>query len=162
MIVYHGGIVEIKKPQIVENDKGRDFGFAFYTTNIKKQAERWATRKANLNSRFGNEVFRPIVSVFEYNDKNSLKIKEFKSPDLDWLNLILKCRNDIKFKHNYDIVVGKIANDNVGETVSFVINGIMRKEDAIEKLKFQKINQQIAFCTEEALKSLTFLKSYNC
>lgn len=38
------------------------------------------------------------------------------------------------------IVCGKIANDNVGETVSYVMQGIMRKEDAVERLKFEKIN----------------------
>lgn len=34
------------------------------------------------------------------------------------------------------------------------------KEDAVERLKFEKINNQIAFCTENALKQLTFVKSY--
>ena len=57
-------------------------------------------------------------------------------------------------------VTGKIANDNVGETVSYVLQGIMRKEDAVERLKFEKINNQIAFCTEQAIKQLRFLESY--
>ena len=56
--------------------------------------------------------------------------------------------------------MGKIANDNVGETVSYVVKGIMRKEDAIERLKFEKINNQIAFCTEKAIKALVFKESY--
>ena len=66
----------------------------------------------------------------------------------------------VDFSHEFDIVTGKIANDNVGETVSYVLQGIMRKEDAVERLKFEKINNQIAFCTENALKQLTFVKSY--
>ena len=59
-----------------------------------------------------------------------------------------------------DIVIGKIANDNVGETVSYVMQGIMRREDAVERLRFEKINNQIAFCTEKALRTLRFVKSY--
>ncbi len=51
--------------------------------------------------------------------------------------MILKCRSDNTYSHKYDIVVGKIANDNVGETVSYVLQGIMRKEDAIDRLKFE-------------------------
>lgn len=47
MIVYHGSTIEITKPLILTNEIGRDFGFAFYTTDIRKQAERWAVRKAN-------------------------------------------------------------------------------------------------------------------
>lgn len=57
-------------------------------------------------------------------------------------------------------MIGKIANDNVGETVSYVMQGIMWKEDAVERLKFEKINNQIAFCTEAALQELVFVKSY--
>ena len=76
--------------------------------------------------------------------------------------MVLKCRSDISYSHNYDIVIGKIANDNVGETVSYVMQGIMRKEDAIERLRFEKINNQIAFCTAKALETLTFVKSYEC
>ena len=36
----------------------------------------------------------------------------------------------------------------------------MRKEDAVERLRFEKINNQIAFCSERALIGLTFLRSY--
>ena len=47
------------------------------------------------------------------------------------------------------------------EGVSWVVmQGIMRKEDAVERLKFEKINNQIAFCTERALETLTFVDSY--
>ena len=58
-----------------------------------------------------------------------------------------------------NIVIGKIANDNVGETVSYVVQGIMRKEDAVERLKFEIINQ-IALCTKISLSQLRFSRSY--
>ena len=63
--------------------------------------------------------------------------------------------------YNADIVIGKIANDNVSETVSYVMQGIMRREDAVERLRFEKINNQIAFCMENALRTLRFLESYH-
>lgn len=62
--------------------------------------------------------------------------------------------------HRYDITEGKIADDSVGETILFVIDGIIKKEDALERLKFQKINSQIAFCSEESLALLNFVNSY--
>lgn len=52
MIVYHGSYTSIETPQIITQEKGRDFGFGFYTTSIKEQAERWAIRTARL-SRYG-------------------------------------------------------------------------------------------------------------
>ncbi|AEF81806.1 conserved hypothetical protein [Leadbettera azotonutricia ZAS-9] len=55
------------------------------------------------------------------------------------------------------MVTGKIANDDVGETVSFVVQGIMRPEDALEKLKFETINNQICFATEKALSFLMYI-----
>jgi len=89
MILYHGSYIPIEQPKILIQEKGRDFGFGFYTTTIKEQAERWAIRTARLRSRLS--------------DKN---------------------------------------------------------ENAIERLSFEKINDQICFCTEEALKSITFKKGY--
>ena len=77
---------------------------------------------------------------------------------MDWLDMVVQCRTNADYSHGYDIVIGRIANDNVGETVSYVVQGIMRKEDAIERLRFEKINNQIAFCTEKSLKLLTFQK----
>ena len=117
MLVYHGTTLEIKEPKIITSEIGRDFGFAFYTT-------------------------------------------EFDGASMEWLDMVVSCRSDLNFRHDHDIVIGKIANDNVGETVSYVVQGIMRKEDAVERLKFEKINNQIAFCSERSLQQLRFIKSY--
>ena len=76
------------------------------------------------------------------------------------VNSILSCRSDQNFTHPYDVVTGKIANDSVGETVSYVLAGIMRKEDAIERLKFQQINNQLAFCSERSLSFLKYVSNY--
>ena len=156
MILYHGSNVTVKDPRIIQADKGRDFGPAFYLTPIKEQAERMAKRKQKLT-----KSDTAIVSVFEWNeDKNGLKYKEFKEADLEWLEFIIKCRSNSKLIHGFDIVEGKIVDDTVGETILFVVNGVMRKEDALERLKYQKINSQIAFCTELAIASLQFVESY--
>ena len=162
MIVYHGTTLEIKKPEIITDEIGRDFGFGFYTTDIKEQAERWAVRKARIQSRKTNSQVLPIVNVYEWQAAAELNIKSFDSTSMEWLETVVKCRSDINYKHDFDIVCGKIADDNVGETVSYVVLGIMRKEDAVQRLRFEKINNQIAFCTEKALSTLKFIESYVC
>ena len=48
MTVYHGSTLEIIEPKIITSEVGRDFGFAFYTTDIREQAERWAVRRAKI------------------------------------------------------------------------------------------------------------------
>ena len=160
MMLYHGTTLEIVRPEIIKSDIGRDFGFGFYTTDIKEQAERWAVRRAKIISRKQKSAANAIVNIYEWEPDNDLNIKVFKDASIEWLEMVVKCRSDISFSHQYDIVRGKIANDNVGETISYVIQGIMRKEDAVERLRFEKINNQIAFCSDKALMGLKFFDSY--
>ena len=162
MILYHGSYMKVEIPQIITSDKGRDFGFGFYTTTIKNQAERWAVRTARLRSRQTDKTVPAVVNIYDFNEEltEDLKRKTFPNADLEWLELVIRCRSDLNYKHDFDIVSGKIANDNVGETVEYVLAGIMRKEDAVERLKFEKINDQICFCTAAALKTLTFKENY--
>ena len=60
----------------------------------------------------------------------------------------------------YDVVEGTIADDSVGETILFVIDGVIKQEDALARLKFQKINSQVAFCSEDSLELISFINSY--
>ena len=103
-----------------------------------------------------------IVCEYEFYDKSiiDLSVKNFPEPSLEWIDFVVACRSDISYRHEYDLVTGKIANDRVGETISYVVQGIMRKEDALERLKFQHINNQFAFCTEKAIGMLKFIRSY--
>ncbi|MBQ1518943.1 MAG: DUF3990 domain-containing protein [Ruminococcus sp.] len=160
MLVYHGTTLEIKEPKIITTEIGRDFGFAFYTTDIKEQAERWALRRAKIQSRKSQNSVSAVVNIFDWERDIASDILEFDGASMEWLDMVVSCRSDLSYKHEHDIVIGKIANDNVGETVAYVVQGIMRKEDAIERLKFEKINNQIAFCSERSLKQLKFIKSY--
>ncbi len=160
MKVYHGTTLEIQTPEIITGEIGRDFGFAFYTTDIREQAERWVIRRANVLSRRTKSTVNAVVNVYEWDNSARLNEKHFDGASMEWLEMVVKCRSDVAYRHGFDIVSGKIANDNVGETVSYVIQGIMRKEDAVERLKFEKINNQIAFCTEPALAQLHFVESY--
>jgi len=160
MLVYHGTTLEIKELKIITTEIGRDFGFAFYTTDIKEQAERWAIRRAKIQSRKIQNSVSAVVNIFDWERDIASDILEFDGASMKWLDMVVSCRSDMSYKHEHDIVIGKIANDNVGETVAYVVQGIMRKEDAIERLKFEKINNQIAFCSERSLKQLKFIKSY--
>lgn len=97
MILYHGTTLEIVKPQIITSDIGRDFGFAFYTTNIKEQAERWAVRRAKLQSRIKKKAVPAIVNIYEWNQSGNLKEKTFEDASMEWLEMVVKCRSDLQF-----------------------------------------------------------------
>ena len=156
MILYHGSNVEVKEPKLINSDKGKDFGIAFYLTPIKEQAERMAKRKRLLEG-----SGKATISVFEWDEKlDNLFYKSFPEPTDDWLDMIVTCRANPKHCHGYDIVEGKIADDSVGVTVLFYLDKVITKEQALERLKYQKINNQIAFCTEKSFCGLKFLESY--
>ena len=60
-----------------------------------------------------------------------------------------------QLKHDYDIVYGPIANDNVGEQVALFKGGYISKERFLQKLKHMRgITFQYAFCTEAAINKL--------
>ena len=105
MILYHGSDMEVRFPKIIKSTRGKDFGPAFYVTPIKEQAERMAKRKQRMTR--GNA----IVSVYEFNESllSSLSVKKFSKPGLEWLDMIVNCRKNPSFRHQYDIVEGKIT-----------------------------------------------------
>lgn len=160
MIIYHGGTEIVEVPRIIKSDIGRDFGAGFYTTDVEDQAIRWAHRKA-LTVKRHNPKIQAILNIYEFDKTAYSKLNALHFPDVsaDWIDMIVACRSDVNYSHEYDIVTGKIADDNVGETVQFVLKNVMRREDAVERLKFEKINNQICFCTEVALKFVIFKES---
>ncbi len=164
MTLFHGSTVEVDRPQIIVSDIGRDFGPAFYATGINEQAERWAVRRARFARKGGREGTPAIVSVYEFDEVaalSALKCKRFSGVSMEWLDMVVACRSKLSYRHGYDLMFGKVANDNVGETVSYVVAGVMPKEMALEQLKFQQINDQVAFCTLESLRFLRFVRSYD-
>ncbi len=51
MIVYHGGLEIIKKPDVAHSYRRLDFGKGFYVTTVRVQAEKWVRRKADILDR---------------------------------------------------------------------------------------------------------------
>ena len=70
MILFHGGTHIIEHPVVITGDQGRDFGFAFYATDIRGQAERWARRRARYRSRMAGHEIKGIVCEYEF-DKDA-------------------------------------------------------------------------------------------
>ncbi len=143
MLVYHGSNQQIEAPQIIQGKHTKDFGNAFYCTVIYEQAERWARR-------FDTPIVNSYSTLFE----NSLKILEFKEMTEEWLDFIVDCRAGKP--HNYDIVVGPIANDQVYNFVANFINKTITREQFWIMAKFKYPTHQIAYCSKEALNALQF------
>lgn len=148
MEVYHGGYVEVSQPKIITDGFTKDFGYGFYCTLIKEQAIKWSLR---YNT--------PIVSIFNYIPNSDLKILEFTSMNDNWLDFIIDSR--LGKSHNYDVVIGAMADDQVYNYVSDYIDGVISREQFWALAKFKYPTHQINFATENALKCIKFVKSQN-
>ena len=147
MQVYHGSSTIVNIPKIIIGKYTKDFGYAFYCTKMKEQAEKWARRNATS-----------VVNIFEYDENNNLNVKVFEEMTEEWLDMIIACRAGVM--HNYDIVIGPMADDKVYNFVAGVIDGTIPREVFMVYAKFMHPTHQIAFCTEAALKTIKFVNAY--
>lgn len=143
MSVYHGSYMPIKSPEIRKGRNTKDFGVGFYCTIIKEQAQRWARRYDTK-----------VVSIYDVRINSNLNIKEFKEMTEEWLDFIIACRSGKS--HNYDIVIGAMADDQIYNFISDYIDGVITREQFWVLAKFKYPTHQIVFCTKEALKCLEY------
>jgi len=113
---------------------------------LQEQAVRWARR-------FDTSV----VSIYDFKPDTKLRELVFSEMSEPWLDFVVNCRAGKGC--DYDIVSGPMANDQIYNYISDYINGILTKEQFWVLAKFKYPTHQICFCTENALKCLTFIKS---
>lgn len=143
LTVYHGGYTPVEKPEIRMGRNTKDFGVGFYCTIIKEQAQRWARRYDSK-----------IVSIYEVRLNLELNIKEFREMTDEWLDFIIACRSGVP--HNYDVVVGAMADDQIYNYISDYMDGTITREQFWVLAKFKYPTHQITFCTEAALSCLEY------
>lgn len=101
------------------------------------------------------------VRVLEaYTKKNKLSgnVKRFDALNEEWLEFIKANRSKGGLQHSYDVVIGPVADDNTMETVQLYISGILTAEEAINRLRYSKVNNQVSFHTEKALQYLRMVR----
>ena len=156
MKVYHGSYSEVSVIDLAKCEIGRDFGKAFYVTNIKEQAEFWARRKGRVNNCIG--VVTEYTFFENAYENYNLKVLRFNGYNEDWLDFIIANRNPDAVPHNYDIVEGPVANDDIAQRIFAFLAGEISRNDFLEELKFKhQPSHQIAFCTLASLQMLEWI-----
>lgn len=111
IILYHGSNVIVQQPRIVLNGHYKDFGYGFYCTNLEKQAKRWALTRNG----------KSIVNVYKFILNEALNICSFSQISEKWLQFVVDCRRGIE--HQYDIVEGPMADDQIWDYVEDYMEG---------------------------------------
>lgn len=156
MRLYHGSTVAVRKPSLRPGRPNADFGKGFYTTTNLEQAERWAHIKQERE-----DAPRAVVSVYEFDEtlleNPDWKIRHFVGADEPWLHFVTDCRKSRG--HDYDLVLGPVANDKVFTTVNLFESGVLSAEAAILQLKAYKTYDQLSFHTASVIGALKFVES---
>ena len=154
MILYHGTNEDIKAIDLTKGLRYKDFGKGFYLTSNRETACRMALKRARL---FGGNA---TLITYELDDsalQSDLKVKVFpEKASVEWL-LFVDANRDRKSQqpvHDYDIVVGPIADDGVVLQLTNYREGIYSPEEAARLLQDRYLDQQYYLGTERALNYL--------
>jgi len=148
MLVYHGTNTIVSNPEVRIVGYTKDFGYGFYCTKMERQAQRWAISKRNPH----------VVCVYDYTPSDELNVKVFPEMTDEWLDFVADCRHGVS--HNYDIVEGPMADDEIWDHVEDFLAGRITREMFWAYAKFKHPSHQIIFCNDKALKSLKFISTY--
>lgn len=159
MLLYHGSTMAVRKPIISRGRPKTDFGKGFYTTTSREQAEKWA----NIKKYREGDHAKGIVSVFEFDESllndETFKTRHFNGADTEWLDFVVGNRRGI-INHDYDMIMGPVANDKLYATILLYENGILDANAAIEQLKTHQLFDQLSFHQQKGCNLLTFKESY--
>lgn len=153
MNLYHGTNADILQIDLWKSRVGKDFGLGFYLTPDRQVAQRQAERKFE---QYGVGSARVYEYSVDDNAIQALRVLQFNSYSLEWARFVLmnrKNRTRIQI-HDYDIVIGPIADDVIGYQIRRVEEGIITEEQFLEEIKYNTVTIQYIFATEKALQIL--------
>ena len=143
----------MKEPILLKVQRELDFGRGFYTTSDLEQAIRWAERTAKRRGESS-----AFVTVYEVNEDElkNIRLLSFDSPNVEWLNLVVKNRKGEYIAGDWDVISGPVADDQTAQVIDLYLEGAYDEEEAIRRFLTQRLKDQYAFKTNEALKLLIF------
>lgn len=147
--LFHGSNVIVEHPDIRIRGYEKDFGYGFYCTAFENQAKKWAL------SRKGGHV----VNRYTFHGYNGCSTKIFETMSEEWLDFIIDCR--MGKRHDYDIVEGPMADDQIWNYIEDVVDGKISRNAFWELAKFKRPTHQIVFCTQKAIDCISFISYYS-
>jgi len=156
LILYHGSNRDFNVINLSNSKDKRDFGKGFYTTTLREQAEDWA--QVLFDRYKGDGIF---IYELELDLTGELSVKTYEGLSEEWLFMIQKNRVLGGIQHTFDVVQGPVANDKTARTIALYIAGIINANEAIERLQFNQVNNQVSLHTPVALSHLKIIGKYN-
>lgn len=153
--LYHGSNVFIEKIDLTRSHPDKDFGKGYYLTDIRTQAEAMSLRRVRIAGEG-----EPTLTVYRFDESQlhspELRVKVFDEPTEEWALFVLSNREAslTGYTHDYDIVIGPIADDGVAFQLDRYTRHMITLATLVEELTYRKLNRQYYFGTERALQTL--------
>lgn len=144
MKLYHASTAVIDCPDVHHSWEHLDFGKGFYLTVLPEQARKYALR-------FLLRGQAAYLNAYELDDElPGYEVKRFARYDEEWLDYVSECRKGTS-RRRYDVVEGGIANDRVFNTIDLYFAGLLNKDDALGRLKFEHPNHQLCILNQAVI-----------
>lgn len=152
MILYHGSNTNIQTIDLGKSKVGKDFGCGFYLTPDLQVAKNQAKRRSEIE---GGE---PIVNRYEFDESclPAYNVKTFDGYSTSWAEFVKTNRaNRTRVQlHDFDIIIGPIANDDIGMQMRKFNAGRITLEQFLKAIEWKEVTIQYFFGTEQSLKLL--------
>lgn len=160
MKLLHGSNMVIDRPDLSKCHSNNDFGKGFYLTPQWKRA--WGMGKRRRDFYGGSIVVNTFYFYPKRSIENGLKILSFNGFTTSWAAFIIKNRHVKDFTHEYDVVVGPVADAIVDDVIKWYI--LRHPDDYLEETNLREFVNSVSqfgtdyvqyyFCTEKALQEL--------
>ncbi len=160
MKLFHGSNVLIGAIDLSLSQQGKDFGRGFYLNPSLEQASAMAKRVTRSRG-----CGAASITAFELDEEalndTSLRVLRFEGYTPEWLDFIVSNRTGKASTGEppYDIVIGPIADDTVGVSLSLLLRGFITPDEALRRLRYEGSQAvQYFFATPRAVSLLTHAK----
>ncbi|MCF0237589.1 MAG: DUF3990 domain-containing protein [Sphaerochaetaceae bacterium] len=156
MLLYHGSNCKIDRIDLSKSKPHKDFGKGLYLSDSYEQAFQMGIFRAEIDGG------KPVITTYSFDENllsnGELKTLNFKSYSKEWAEFIFNNRliKNNNYSHDYDVVVGPVANDKVGAQIRNYMEKFITFDVFLKRIKYMKgLTFQYYFGTEKAI---SFLK----
>lgn len=167
LIIYHGSVLIIEKPEYGKGKPYNDYGLGFYCTESLDLAKEWAV--SENNNGYANKYSLDLEGL------NLLNLSDKGFTTLHWITLLLQNRvfnlkSDIAklgkqylLEHfslpvkGYDIIKGYRADDSYFAYAESFLNNTISVQRLSEALRLGNLGEQIVLTSLAAFQHIRFL-----
>lgn len=146
-IIYYGGYKEVEFPPIHLDRFTKDFSWGFYFTDVEEQAQERARK-----------FITPVVNTYRLKNIEKLNVKRLDDYTDEWLEFVMNCRSGAT--HDYDMVIGRMADDSIYEYLEAYEVDRMDKQRFFKLMESKYPTYQISIHTLKGLQCIEFVESY--